>query len=255
MTSGLPDVREMFPGILVSLPLFSFKHLTIIKTDIFGHVCICCRRVLVAVRMSVKQTRQILGLVWVRNKFCVTPKSSRILPDAPTTELLVWGFCFALPFLFSSQLSQPLAAQSPCYLQPSGWCLFQVPVSPGFCKQCQGTGSEHDNSTIMLILFCQIRVYASLCGVSVIMVGSVMFHFQSVPSKCQTAPGWAVQYSFSTFLCSLASSLSRPAWRSHSSKLSLSKDLQELVSCEGLALIPPNLFKKLPVCRFKLVPN
>lgn len=120
----------MFPGILVSLPLFSFKHLTIIKTDIFGHVCICCRQLLVTVRMSVKQTRHILGLVWVRNKFCVTPKSSRILPDAPTTELLVWGFCFALPFLFSAQLSHPLAAQSPGYLQSSGWWLFQGSCEP-----------------------------------------------------------------------------------------------------------------------------
>lgn len=127
-------VSEMFPGILVSLPLFSFKDLTIIKTDIFGDVCVCCRQILVAVRMSVNQTRQILGLAWIRNKFCVCPKSSRVLPDAPTTELVVWGFCVALPFLFSAQLSQALAAQSPGYLQSSGWWLFQVPVSPGFCK-------------------------------------------------------------------------------------------------------------------------
>lgn len=164
MLSGLPGVRGTFPGILVSLPPFSFKHFTVIKRDIFGHVCVCCRRTLVAVRMSVNQTRQILGLVWVRNQFCVSSKSSRILPDAPTTELLVWEFCLALPFLFSAQLSQPLAAQSPGYLQPSGWWLFQVPVSPASCKQCQGTGSEHDKSAIMLILFCQISFIRACAG-------------------------------------------------------------------------------------------
>lgn len=186
--------------------------------------------------------------------FCVSPKSSRAFPDAPTTEVLVWGVCFALPFLFPAQLSPPLAAES--WLSPV-LRMMALPGSsePWILETMPGDRAEHDNSTIMLILFCQIRLYRSLCGVSVIMVGSVIFHFQSVTSKCQTAPGWAVQYSFSTVLCSLASSLSRPAWRSHSSKLSFSKDLQELVSCEGLALIPPNLFKNPPVCRFKLVPN
>lgn len=128
------------------------------------------------------------------------------------------------------------------------WALDSV-------NNATGAGYEHDNSTIMLIFYCQIWLNMSLYGASVIMVGSVMFYFSSVPSKYQTAPGWAVQYSFSSFLCSLASSLSRPAWRSQSSKLSFSKDLQELVSCERLALIPPNLFKKTPVHRFKLVPN
>lgn len=84
-------------------PCFPSSTSPIIKRDIFGHVCVCCRQILVAVRMTVNQTRQILGFVWVRNKFCVSLKSSRILPDAPTTELLVrgfWIFCFAFPFFF-----------------------------------------------------------------------------------------------------------------------------------------------------------
>lgn len=91
-------------------------------------------------------------------------------------------------------------------------------------NNAMGTGCEHDHSTIMLIFYCQIWLNVSLYWLSVVMVGLVMFYFQSVPSKCQTAPGWALQYSLSSFLCSLAPSLSRPAWRSQPSKLSFSKD-------------------------------
>lgn len=140
MSSGLPLVREMFPEILVSLPLFPFKHFTIIKRDIFGHVCVCCRQILVAVRMTVNQTRQILGFVWVRNKFCVSLKSSRILPDAPTTELLVrgfWIFCFAFPLFLSpvvpgsgctqSWLSPALRVRAP----PGSWEPWMLQTMPG----------------------------------------------------------------------------------------------------------------------------
>lgn len=129
MSSGLPDVRGMFPGILVTLPLFSFKHFTIIKRDIFGRVCVFCRQILVAVRRSVNQTRQILGLVWVRNKFCASPKSSRILPDAPTTELLVWEFCFAFPLLFFSTIV-PATGCTRCWLSPA----LRMRAPPGSCE-------------------------------------------------------------------------------------------------------------------------
>lgn len=72
-------------------------------TDIFGHPYVCCRQVLLAVKMSVNQTRQILGLAQVKHKFCVSIRHLAQSPPEPSQMLLqqsCWFDVFVLSFLF-----------------------------------------------------------------------------------------------------------------------------------------------------------